>query len=98
MNSIKNAVVVVLLLGVAYGSFKIINTPDPNGEDQATLDAIDQGINLEIPPTDPIQQNFNEFKNDFKEKASLTPSEKEKLEKNRVKKKIRVLRFILVEL
>ncbi len=63
MNSIKNAVVVVLLLGVAYGSFKIINTPDPNGEDQATLDAIDQGINLEIPPTDPIQQNFNEFKN-----------------------------------
>ncbi len=33
MNSIKNMVVVVLLLGVSYGAFQVINAPDPTFDD-----------------------------------------------------------------
>jgi LysM domain len=29
MNSVKNLMVVVLLMGVSYGAFQVINTPDP---------------------------------------------------------------------
>lgn len=29
MNSVKNLLVVVLLMGVSYGAFQVINTPDP---------------------------------------------------------------------
>lgn len=52
MNSMKNAVVVVLLLGVAYGAYTVINTPDPKEESPETLAAIEQGIMLEIPDSD----------------------------------------------
>lgn len=43
MNSIKNLMVVVLLMGVSYGAFQVINTPDP------TLNPSASGQPLEIP-------------------------------------------------
>ncbi len=55
MNSMKNAVVVVLLLGVAYGAYKVVNAPDPDQTlDAKTLAALENGIELEIPELDEI--------------------------------------------
>ena len=46
MSSVKNAIVVVLLLGVSYGAFQVINAPDPTISDE--VEALDIQIGPRI--------------------------------------------------
>jgi lipoprotein-anchoring transpeptidase ErfK/SrfK len=42
MNSVKNLLVVILLMGVSYGAFQVINTPDPTrNADAPDIEEID---------------------------------------------------------
>lgn len=73
MNSVKNLLVVVLLMGVSYGAFQVINTPDPtltadapvveeldtNGPRQLGIaDPATDAPVLESPPTPQIADKF----------------------------------------
>lgn len=48
MNSIKNSVVIALLLGVAYGAFQVINAPEP---DAGNIDSLPADGEIKIPAT-----------------------------------------------
>ena len=41
MNSIKNMVVIVMLLGVSYGAFQVINAPDPTLAEPGDVEGVD---------------------------------------------------------
>ena len=53
MNTLKTGVVIVLLLGVSYGVYQIINAPDPSmiGEEEPLVEFDQEGLQ-EVSPTD----------------------------------------------